>query len=176
MMQVGRQLPAPLENLQNLPIILSLAIGLISPPVGVVLFILMKIGNIRLTPLMHCRFGSSRRSRCQFRLARMQTEPCRTALGFRQQDALPRPDRDGWRVLRRAGCAWAGRRSERDGAAENAIRILGAAAPPPSRWVIHQLVASGGYVQAAADGRESDDATKRFSISLMNGCGASHPP
>lgn len=33
-------------------IILSLAMGLISPPVGVVLFILMKIGNIRLTPLM----------------------------------------------------------------------------------------------------------------------------
>src|SRR5690606_742127 len=33
-------------------IILSLAIGLISPPVGVVLFILMKIGNIRLMPLM----------------------------------------------------------------------------------------------------------------------------
>jgi tripartite ATP-independent transporter DctM subunit len=33
-------------------IILSLAMGLITPPVGVVLFILMKIGNIRLTPLM----------------------------------------------------------------------------------------------------------------------------
>jgi len=33
-------------------IVLSLAMGLISPPVGVVLFILMKIGNIRLTPLM----------------------------------------------------------------------------------------------------------------------------
>lgn len=33
-------------------IILSLAMGLITPPVGVVLFILMKIGNIRMTPLM----------------------------------------------------------------------------------------------------------------------------
>ncbi|OHV82890.1 TRAP transporter large permease [Rhizobium sp. LCM 4573] len=36
----------------SMVIILSLAIGLITPPVGVVLFILMKIGNIRLTPLM----------------------------------------------------------------------------------------------------------------------------
>jgi tripartite ATP-independent transporter DctM subunit len=36
----------------SMVIILSLAMGLITPPVGVVLFILMKIGNIRMTPLM----------------------------------------------------------------------------------------------------------------------------
>ncbi len=33
-------------------VILSLAIGLISPPVGVVLFILMKIGDVKLAPFM----------------------------------------------------------------------------------------------------------------------------
>lgn len=36
----------------SMVIILTLAMGLITPPVGVVLFILMKIGNIRMTPLM----------------------------------------------------------------------------------------------------------------------------
>src|SRR5690606_22069484 len=36
----------------SMVIILSLAMGLITPPVGVVLFILMKIGNIRMTSLM----------------------------------------------------------------------------------------------------------------------------
>lgn len=36
----------------SMVVILSLAMGLITPPVGVVLFILMRIGEIKLTPLM----------------------------------------------------------------------------------------------------------------------------
>jgi TRAP-type transport system large permease protein len=37
-------------------VIVTLAIGLVTPPVGVVLFVMMRVGNIGMFPLMRALF------------------------------------------------------------------------------------------------------------------------